>query len=186
MALGGKGWTYPTLALERNMVSPYLSRHRESNSRGKLIEVWVQEGGESESSSVMGEIGVERSCNITLRESAQTSTRSPLTREQGKPIKEAKQMTVHPTGAASHDIVEEWHEHPLESRSPQRASAPGTYRGAPVRGHQFQRSLGLHPLWEWGLLSALPQRRKTASGPEHGIRRENEGSSKSAGFPEQS
>ena len=110
MALGGKGWTYPTLALERNMVSPYLSRHRESNSQGKLIEVWVQEGGESESSSVMGEIGVERSCNITLRESAQTSTRSPLTREQGKPIKEAKQMTVHPTGAASHDSVEGWHD----------------------------------------------------------------------------
>jgi hypothetical protein len=25
-APGGKGWTYPTLALGRNMVSPYLSR----------------------------------------------------------------------------------------------------------------------------------------------------------------
>jgi len=92
------------------MVSPYLSRHRESDPRGKPIEVWVQEGGESESSSVMGEIGVERPCNITLRESAQTSTRSPLTREHGKPLKEAKQMTVHPTGAASHHIVEGWHD----------------------------------------------------------------------------
>lgn len=58
----------------------------------------------------MEEIRVERSCNITLRESVQTSTRSLLTREQGKPIKEAKQMTVHPTGAASHDIVEGWHD----------------------------------------------------------------------------
>src|SRR5258708_37473590 len=58
----------------------------------------------------MEEIRVERSCNITLRESVQTSTRSLLTREQGKPIKEAKQMTVHPTGAASHDTVEGWHD----------------------------------------------------------------------------
>jgi hypothetical protein len=32
MALGGKGWTYPTLALGRNMISPYLSRLWESNS----------------------------------------------------------------------------------------------------------------------------------------------------------
>jgi hypothetical protein len=110
MALGGKGWTYPTLALGRNMLSPYLSQHRESNPRGKPIEVWVQEGGKSESSSVMEEIGVERSCNITSRESEQTSTRSPLTREYGKPIKEAKQMTVHSTGAASHDSVEGWHD----------------------------------------------------------------------------
>jgi hypothetical protein len=59
MALGGKGWTYPTLALGRNMISPYLSRFWEGNSRGKLTEVWVQEGGKSESSSVMEEIRVE-------------------------------------------------------------------------------------------------------------------------------
>src|SRR5437867_839853 len=39
-----------------------------------------------------------------------TSTRSPLTREQGKPIKEAKQMMVEQTGAASHDIVAGWHD----------------------------------------------------------------------------
>jgi len=66
------------------------------------------------------------------------------------------------------------------------SSAPNPYRGAPVTGHQFQQSLRLYPLWEWGLLSALPQGRKTTSGPEHGMRRENAGSSKSACFPEQS
>src|SRR6266566_3301835 len=168
------------------MGSPYLSQYRESDPQGKPMEVWVQERGKSEGSSVMEGIGVEQTRKITPRESGQTSTRSPLTREQDKPIKEAKQMMVEQTGAASHDIVAGWHEHSLAGRSPQRASAPGASCGAPVRGHQFQRSLGLHPLWEWGLLSALPQRRKMASGPEHGIRRENAGSSKPAGFPEQS
>ncbi len=57
------------------------------------MEVWVQERGKSEGSSVMEGIGVEQTRKITPRESGQTSTRSPLTREQGKPIKEAKQMT---------------------------------------------------------------------------------------------
>jgi uncharacterized protein YpmB len=70
------------------MVSPYLSRHRESDPQGKPLEVWVQERGKSESSSVMEGIGVEQTRKITPRESGQTSTRSPLTREQGKPIKE--------------------------------------------------------------------------------------------------
>jgi RNA-directed DNA polymerase len=74
------------------------------------MEMWVQERGKSESSSVMEGIGVEQACKITPRESGQTSTRSLLTREQGKPIKEAKQMTVQPTGAASHEIVEGWHD----------------------------------------------------------------------------
>jgi len=92
------------------MGSPYLSRERESDPQGKLREVWVQERGKSEGSSAMGEIGVEQTCKITPRESEQTSTRSPLTREQGKPIKEAKQMTVEQTGAASHDSVAGWHD----------------------------------------------------------------------------
>ncbi len=74
------------------------------------MEVWVQERGKSEGSSVMEGIGVEQRRKITLRESGQTSTRSPLTREQGKPIKEAKQMMVEQTGAASHDIVAGWHD----------------------------------------------------------------------------
>jgi hypothetical protein len=108
------------------MVSPYFSRHREGDPQGKPMEGWVQERGKSEGPSVMEGRGVEQTCNITLRESGQTSTRSPLTREQGQPIKEAKQMTVTQTGAASHEIVVGWHEHSLASRSPQRASAPGT------------------------------------------------------------
>ena len=92
------------------MGSPYLSQHRESDPQGKLIEVWVQERGKSEGSSVMEGIGVEQTRKITPRESGQTSTRSPLTREHGKPIKEAKQMMVEQTGAASHDIVAGWHD----------------------------------------------------------------------------
>jgi RNA-directed DNA polymerase len=47
---------------------------------------------------------------MTPRESGQTSTRSLITREFGQPIKEAKQMTVEQTGAASHEIVEGWHD----------------------------------------------------------------------------
>ncbi len=74
------------------------------------MEVWVKEYGKSEGSSVMEEIGVEPPSDITPRESGQTSIRSPLTREHGKPTKEAKQMTVEQTGAASHDIVEGWHD----------------------------------------------------------------------------
>src|SRR5260370_16488851 len=74
------------------------------------MEVWVKERGKSQGSSVMEGIGVEQTRKITPRESGQTSTRSPLTREQGKPIKEAKQMTVEQTGAASHDIVAGWHD----------------------------------------------------------------------------
>ena len=100
------------------MVSPYLSRHRESDPQGKPMEVWVQERGKSERPSVMEGIGVEQTRKITPRKSGQTSTRSPLTREQGQPIKEAKQMTVEQTGAASHEIVVGWHEHSLASRLP--------------------------------------------------------------------
>jgi RNA-directed DNA polymerase len=48
--------------------------------------------------------------NITLRESGQTSIWSLITREFGKPIKEAKQMTVDKTGAVSHELVEGWHD----------------------------------------------------------------------------
>jgi hypothetical protein len=80
------------------MGSPYLSRHRESDPQGKPMEVWVQERGKSEGSSAMEGIGVEQTRKITPRENGQTSTRSPLTREQGKPIKEAKQMMVEQTG----------------------------------------------------------------------------------------
>src|SRR6266496_3593877 len=92
------------------MVSSYLSQYRESDPQGKPMEVWVQERGKSESPSVMEGIGVEQTRKITPRESGQTSTRSPLIREHGKPIKEAKQMMVEQTGAASHDIVAGWHD----------------------------------------------------------------------------
>ena len=92
------------------MVSPYLSWHREGDLQGKPMEMWVQERGESEGPSAMEGIGVEQTRKITPRESGQTSTRSSLTREQGKPIKEAKQMMVEQTGAASHDIVAGWHD----------------------------------------------------------------------------
>jgi RNA-directed DNA polymerase len=75
----------------------------------------VREDGESESRPVMGRIGVEPNGDITSRESGQTSIRSFITRELGKPTKEAKQMTVNPTaqaetmaGAASHAPVD-WH-----------------------------------------------------------------------------
>ena len=47
------------------MGSPYLSQHRESDPQGKLIEVWVQERGKSEGSSVMEGIGVEQTRKIT-------------------------------------------------------------------------------------------------------------------------
>src|SRR2546425_13333721 len=60
------------------MGSPYLSRHRESDPQGKPMEVWVQERGKSEGSSVLEGIGVEQTRKITSRESGQTSTRSPV------------------------------------------------------------------------------------------------------------
>jgi hypothetical protein len=53
------------------MESPYLSRHWESDPQGKPMEVWVQERGKSESSSVMEGIGVEQTRKITRRESGQ-------------------------------------------------------------------------------------------------------------------
>jgi len=46
-----------------------------------LIEVRVEESGESECRSVMGRIGVESKDNITPRESGQTSTGSFFTKE---------------------------------------------------------------------------------------------------------
>jgi RNA-directed DNA polymerase len=48
--------------------------------------------------------------NIIPRESEQTSLWSSLTRKTDKPIQEAKQMAVEQTGAASHEIVEGWHD----------------------------------------------------------------------------
>jgi hypothetical protein len=42
------------------MESPYLARPWESDPQGKPMEVWVQERGKSESSSVMEGIGVEQ------------------------------------------------------------------------------------------------------------------------------
>jgi len=70
----------------------------------------TKEGGESESSPVMGEIGIASADKMIPRESEQTSTWSFITRTFGEPTKEAKQMTVEQTGAASHDIVEGWHD----------------------------------------------------------------------------
>ena len=69
----------------------------------------VKDDGKSEGRPVMGRIGVEPRGDITPRESGQTSIRSFITRELGKPIKEEKQMTVKlMTGAASHETVD-WH-----------------------------------------------------------------------------
>jgi RNA-directed DNA polymerase len=70
----------------------------------------VKECGKSECSFVMKGREVASKDNITSRENGQTSTRSLITRKPGKPIKEAKQMTVEQTGAASHDFVEGWHD----------------------------------------------------------------------------
>lgn len=70
----------------------------------------VKEDGESERSPVMGGIEVEGKTDITSRESGQTSIWSLVTKAFEKPVKETKQMTVvHPTGAVSHDNVEDWH-----------------------------------------------------------------------------
>src|SRR5450755_1748446 len=70
----------------------------------------AEECGKSEGFSVMEEIGIEPPGNIISRESGQTSARSSLTREIGKPIKEARQMTAEQAGAASHEIVAGWHD----------------------------------------------------------------------------
>src|SRR5258705_10905303 len=52
--------------------------------------------------------GVDRSCNITPRESGQTSTRSFMTRTFEEPTKETRQMTAdqQTAGAVSHETVE--------------------------------------------------------------------------------
>ena len=91
------------------MVSPYLPCVQESNPQGKLTEMRVEECGKSESRSVMERREAEPKGNIASRESGQTSTRSLITREFDKPIKEEKQMTVEQTGASSH-LVEGWHD----------------------------------------------------------------------------
>src|SRR5690349_8850296 len=57
----------------------------------------------------MRRIDVEPTGNITSHESEQTSTRCLITREFGKSVKEAKQMTAKLiAGAASHPDVD-WH-----------------------------------------------------------------------------
>lgn len=58
----------------------------------------------------MEEIGIEPPGDIIPRESGPTSARSSLTREVGKPTKEAKQMAAEKAGAASHEMVEGWHD----------------------------------------------------------------------------
>ena len=75
----------------------------------------VKDDGKSEGRPVMGRIGIEPKSNITPRESGQTSIRSFITREIGKPIEEERQMTVNipvssgkVAGAASHETVD-WH-----------------------------------------------------------------------------
>jgi len=96
------------------MVSPYLPCVQESNPQGKLTEMRVEEGGKSESRSVMERREAEPKGNMASRESGQTSTRSLITREFDKPIKEEKQMTVDQTGASSHS-VEGWHDIDLKA-----------------------------------------------------------------------
>jgi hypothetical protein len=70
----------------------------------------AEECGKSKCSSVMEEIGIEPPGDIIPRESGPTSARSSLTREVGKPTKEAKQMAAEKAGAASHEMVEGWHD----------------------------------------------------------------------------
>ena len=171
---------------QRNVVSPYSSRQRESDPQGEPIGMRVLECGASEGRPVMGRIGTEpTTATSSCCESKQTSTWSFFTRSP-----------VEPKGRNANDFVARRRcalprgravaQHRLGKLSSTSEKATDPYRRAPVTGHQFQQSLRLYPLWEWGLLSALPQGRKTTSGPEHGMRRENAGSSKSACFPEQS
>ncbi|MCL5734941.1 MAG: group II intron reverse transcriptase/maturase [Actinobacteria bacterium] len=86
----------------------------------------VKESGESESRPVMGRTGIEPNGKIIPRESEQTSTRSLITRELGKPTKGAKQMATRvpatvnemeagsTVGAASHAKTDwdqiDWHQ----------------------------------------------------------------------------
>ena len=66
----------------------------------------AKENGKSEGRSVMERIGVTSPDHIIPRESEQTSVRSFLTRELGKQMQEAKQMTANTfAGAASHKEV---------------------------------------------------------------------------------
>ena len=88
--------------IETKRGKPVSLPKREGNLQRKLIGMRVKEGGKSECSFVMKEIEVTSQGNMTSRENGQTSTWSLITRKQGKPIKEEKQMTVEQTGASSH------------------------------------------------------------------------------------
>lgn len=49
----------PLMLLKRNRVNPYFRLMRASRPQGRLMEVWVEERGESERRTVMDRIGVE-------------------------------------------------------------------------------------------------------------------------------
>ncbi len=160
----------------------YAERGNPGVSQGTPTGVRAQEDGESECRSAIERIEVEPTTATWPRAKAcrlpsGLSGRERLINRQRKQADDGKHTCSNRDGG--------WCGFPRERRvayhrlacgSQKRASAPSPYRRAPVTGHQFQQSPRLYPLWERGLLSALPQSRKTASGPEHGMRRENEGS----------
>ena len=60
-ATGEEAGSNPLMLLKRNRVSPYFRPMRASRPQGRLMEVWVEERGESECRSVMDRIGVATS-----------------------------------------------------------------------------------------------------------------------------
>jgi len=75
--------------------------------QSELLELRVEDDGESESWSVMDWIGIASKDNIIPRESGQTSIGSCVTREQVEPLKEEKQMNL-ATECASSDEQVSW------------------------------------------------------------------------------
>ena len=99
----------------------------------------VREGGGSERRPVMGRIGIEPKGDITPRESEQTSDWSLVTRELGKPAKEAMQMTANLVVSVHETVAPRWVRCSfprqdglapgrLASGPPKRAPAPSAYR----------------------------------------------------------
>ena len=68
-----------------------------------------EDEGRSECRSVMEQIGVEPSGNITSRESGPTSLASFFTKESGKPTREARQMTAESSVGAVSGAGVNWH-----------------------------------------------------------------------------
>lgn len=60
-ATGEEAGSNPLMLLKRNRVNPYFRPLRASRPQARLMEVWVEERGESERRSVMDRIGVATS-----------------------------------------------------------------------------------------------------------------------------